>query len=271
VHAWEIRLGNGATGSAATGTQVEASRILYSPRGSAAEAPSIPTSDPSWAAAQQKAQATADKLRAIADPTQRAAQFAQIARTDSNDTASAPSGGDLGWFTRATVPTEFGDAVFTGTHAADEIIGPVQTQYGFDVILFTAQRTAATDPVAAVQQALTQPGADFAAIAKANSDATDAPGGGDMGWIARWQEPGTIGTVLFGLQPGRVSAPVTRSDGVYFFAVSERAQRPVDAAQRAALEAGAFTNWYAAQKAGATIWRSPDVTAGTTAQGAGGG
>ena len=262
VHAWEIRIGNtdGSSGAAITGPQVQASHILYSPKGDPSTASSVPAGDPSWAEAEKKAQAAADKLRAIADPAARATEFAKLAKAESDDTSSGEAGGDLGWFSEATMVKEFADAVFTGSHAADEIIGPVKSQYGYHVILYVAERAAPADRVTAVQQALAAPGADFAAIAKANSDAEDAAEGGDMGWIARLQNAAEVEKVLFGLQAGQVSVPVTQSDGVYIYRVSERAERPVDASQKAALESSAFTYWYDQQKSQSKIWRSPDVT-----------
>ena len=273
VHAWEIRINSGASaGAAIMGTQVEASEILYSPGGDPATASSLLTSDPLWAAALKKAQTTVGALQAIADTAQRAAEFAQIARAESNDTSSASNGGNLGWISRATVVKEVADAVFTGTHTADEIIGPVKTQYGYAVLLFVAARSAPTDPVAAVEQDLAAPNANFASIARENSDAADAPQGGDMGWLARWENPGKVDNVLFGLRVGRLSAPVTQPDGTYIYLVSERAKRPVDATQKAALEASAFTYWYAQQKSNATIWRASDVASGSAAsEGAAGG
>jgi parvulin-like peptidyl-prolyl isomerase len=262
VHAWEIRIGNtdGSSGAAITGPQVQASHILYSPKGDPSTASSVPAGDPSWAESQKKAQAAADRLRAIADPAARATEFATLAKSESDDTASGEAGGDLGWFSEATMVKEFADAVFTGSHAADEIIGPVKSQYGYHVILYVAERPAPADRVTAVQQALAAPGADFAAIAKANSDAEDAADGGDMGWIARLQNAAEVEKVLFGLRAGQVSAPVTQSDGVYIYRVSERAERPVDASQKTALESSAFTYWYDQQKSQSNIWRSPDVT-----------
>ncbi|HXQ95492.1 MAG TPA: peptidylprolyl isomerase, partial [Candidatus Acidoferrales bacterium] len=266
VHAWEIRIGSGASaGAAITDAEVEASQILYSPGGDPSNASSLLASDPSWAAALKEAQAAVNTLRAIADPAQRAAEFAQFARTQSDDASSATNGGALGWISRATVVKEIADAVFTGTHAADAIIGPVKTQYGYHVLLFVAQRSAPTDPVAAVQQELTVPNANFATIARENSDAADAPRGGDMGWLARWQDPGSVDSILFGLQVGHVSAPVKQPDGTYIYLVGERARRPVDPTQRAILEASAFTNWYSQQKSDATIWRASDDASGSSA------
>ena len=264
VHAWEIQVATSdPQGNPITGPEVKASHILFSPKGDPNNASSVPASDPSWAAAEKLAQAAADKLRAITDPTQRAAEFAAMAKKESNDTTSGANGGDLGWFTQGSMVPQFSAPLFTGTHTPDEIIGPVKSQYGYHVILFVASRPAPQQRVAQIQKELAAPGASFAAIAKANSDATDAVAGGDMGWVAPLQLQQSIESVLFGLKVGQVSAPQTQSDGVYLYEISQKESRPVDSSQLTTLQGAAFTNWYAAQKAKASIWQSPDIANAT--------
>jgi parvulin-like peptidyl-prolyl isomerase len=264
VHAWEIQVSTtDAQGNPITGPQIRASHILFSPKGDPSTASSVPASDPSWADAQKKAQAVADQLRAITDPTKRAAEFAKLAKSDSNDTTSGAQGGDLGWFTQGQMVAEFSAPLFTGTHTPDEIIGPVKTQYGYHVIMYVASRPSPQQRIAQIQKDLAAPGASFAAIAKANSDATDASSGGDMGWVAPLQLTQTVEDVLFGLKVGQVSAPQTQSDGIYLYEISQKESRPVDSTQLTTLQGAAFTNWYAAQKAKANIWQSPDIANAT--------
>ncbi len=264
VHAWEIEVATSdSQGNPITGPEVKASHILFSPKGNPNNASSIPASDPSWAAAEKLAQAAADQLRAITDPAKRAAEFATLAKKESNDTTSGANGGDLGWFTQGSMVPQFSAPLFTGTHTPDEIIGPVKTQYGYHVILFVASRPAPQQRVAEIQKELAAPGASFSAIAKANSDATDAVAGGDMGWVAPLQLQQSIESVLFGLKVGQVSAPQTQTDGIYLYQISQKESRPVDSSQLTTLQGAAFTNWYAAQKAKASIWQSPDIANAT--------
>jgi parvulin-like peptidyl-prolyl isomerase len=264
VHAWEIEVATAdSQGNPISAAQVRASHILFSPKGDPNNAASIPATDPSWAAAKQKADAVAAQLRAITDPTQRAAEFAKLAKSDSNDTSSGANGGDLGWFTQAQMVSEFSTPLFTGTHTPDEIIGPVKSQYGYHVILYVASRPSPQDRVAQIQKDLAAPGASFSAIAKANSDATDASGGGDMGWVAPLQLDQSIENILFSLKPGQVSAPQTQSSGIYLYEITQKESRPVDSTQLSTLQGAAFTNWYTAQKAKANIWQSPDIANAT--------
>lgn len=60
------------------------------------------------------------------------ADFEQIARTSSTDTATAPTGGKLGWFTRPQMVPAFADAAFA--LQPGQISEPVQTSFGWHVI-----------------------------------------------------------------------------------------------------------------------------------------
>jgi parvulin-like peptidyl-prolyl isomerase len=62
-------------------------------------------------------------------------EFASVAEDMSTDTASAEQGGDLGEFTRDRMVPEFADAVFEAEPG--ELVGPVETQFGYHVIEVT--------------------------------------------------------------------------------------------------------------------------------------
>jgi peptidyl-prolyl cis-trans isomerase D len=86
-------------------------------------------SDADKAAAKQKAVALLDKARAKPDA------FAELAKANSQDTGSAAQGGDLGSFARGAMVKPFEDAVFAAK--AGDIVGPVQTDFGYHVIKVT--------------------------------------------------------------------------------------------------------------------------------------
>jgi peptidyl-prolyl cis-trans isomerase D len=58
--------------------------------------------------------------------------FAEVARRYSEDTGSGANGGDLGWFGRGTMVTEFEEAAFS--LEIGEISEPVQSQFGYHII-----------------------------------------------------------------------------------------------------------------------------------------
>jgi parvulin-like peptidyl-prolyl isomerase len=58
--------------------------------------------------------------------------FAQLAREKSADTGSGSAGGDLGWFGKGVMVSEFEDAAFS--QKIGEIGKPVQSQFGYHII-----------------------------------------------------------------------------------------------------------------------------------------
>ncbi|MCB2179489.1 peptidylprolyl isomerase [bacterium] len=67
----------------------------------------------------------------VLDQLENGADFAEMAAEYSIG-PSAPTGGDLGWFSRGVMVQAFEDAAFSGE--VGDIIGPVQTEFGFHII-----------------------------------------------------------------------------------------------------------------------------------------
>jgi peptidyl-prolyl cis-trans isomerase D len=67
--------------------------------------------------------------------------FAKLAKEYSQDKASAQQGGDLGWSDRKVWVAPFADAAFS--MQANEIRGPVKTQFGYHIIKLDGVRPAA--------------------------------------------------------------------------------------------------------------------------------
>ncbi|HVM20896.1 MAG TPA: peptidylprolyl isomerase [Egibacteraceae bacterium] len=68
------------------------------------------------------------------------ADFAELAQEHSTDQGSGAQGGDLGEFGRGQMVPEFEEAVFSAEEG--ELVGPVQTQYGFHIIEVTSRQEA---------------------------------------------------------------------------------------------------------------------------------
>ena len=67
-----------------------------------------------------------------------------------------------------------------------------------------------------------QPGADFAALASANSDdAGSKAGGGDLGWVTGDMMPKPFEDALFAMQPGEVRGPVKTDAGWHVIKLRE--------------------------------------------------
>ena len=91
------------------------------------------------------------------------ADFAIMAKERSTG-PSGPNGGDLGWFTRGRMVPEFEEAVLE--LRAGEISEPVQTQFGWHLILLKERRKTAAPSFEEVRGALTQELQDAAVEAR---------------------------------------------------------------------------------------------------------
>jgi parvulin-like peptidyl-prolyl isomerase len=82
-----------------------------------------------------KARADALFARLQADPK----AFAKLARTQSDDLESAKKGGDLGFIKRNQALKPLAEAIFSASPGS--LVGPVQTQYGFHLLLVKSKQT----------------------------------------------------------------------------------------------------------------------------------
>jgi parvulin-like peptidyl-prolyl isomerase len=252
--------------SQGAGDEVKVRHILYSPNDitDQTQLQALPTDDPAWEAARVEAQAAYDKLKAFVGSADLTSQFETLAKAESDEPGADTSGGELPYFTQDQVDRGFGDAIFADGLKAGDLVGPVQSQYGWHVILFEDRRA---DPQSRIESARIQAAqsADFATLAKQVSEGTEASKGGDLGWIARYQLDKTLEDAIFATPVGSTSDVVEVSgDGFYIFKVTEEQTRKPDGTQAETLKTKAFSNWYAAQKDAATIERQstdlPTVT-----------
>nr|WP_255692688.1 SurA N-terminal domain-containing protein [Luteimonas sp. XNQY3] len=94
----------------------------------------------------------------------------------------------------------------------------VEVPAGADAATQQAAQKKAAD-IAAKAQA---PGADFAALARENSDDPGSKdGGGDLGWVETGMMPGAFEDALFAMQPDAVSAPVRTDFGWHVLQLRE--------------------------------------------------
>lgn len=84
------------------------------------------------AAAKAKAQQLLDRVKNGESINDLAVEF-------SNDPTAKQNRGDLGWFMKGAMVKEFEDATFNA--AVGELVGPVQTKYGFHVVKVTGKES----------------------------------------------------------------------------------------------------------------------------------
>ena len=89
--------------------------------------------------------ASKDQAEQIIKKLKGGAKFQDLAKTQSLDTGSKATGGDLGWFTTPRMVKPFADAV-KALKKGEITPEPVQTQYGWHVIQLEDTREAAPPP-----------------------------------------------------------------------------------------------------------------------------
>ena len=205
-------------------TRSRVRHILYSPKDdpSAAQAGDIPADDPSWAAAEAEARATYAKLKA--DPS----LFDSIARADSDEDGAlgvTGTGGKLPYFDASMTETsttpvdkDFLAAILKPGLQPGQLLEPVRSAFGWHVIQIMYRPT--DDAWLKGLKTKADAGADFATLARDNSDAETAGRGGDLGWVAKGQLQDQLSTAIFAAPIGKTSDVVAvEGDGEYLFKV----------------------------------------------------
>jgi len=241
-----------------TGDAVKVRHILISPNNDPNTAGDLKLDDPAWTAAADEA----NKL--YADIKAGTKTFADGV-SQSDDTGSAAQGGELGWFTRDQIVTEFGDAIFADGLTAGQVLGPVKTAYGYHIIEFEGRRPPTDQLIDQLAAEAAKPGADFGALARLYSDAADAASGGSMGWVAQYQLPRDQQEAIFDAPVGGVSAVVKNQNGYYLFKVNSEETRKPEGDQYNTLVRVGYDNWFAPQRDAATIesHATPEQVLGT--------
>ena len=113
---------------------------------------------------------TEEKAAELLRQIQGGTAFVEVAKANSTD-GSAASGGDLGWFGTGAMVKPFEDAVLAAK--VGEVAGPVQTDFGWHLILVTETRNSAAPDLADVHDEI---GAELqkTAIAEFIKSVTDA-------------------------------------------------------------------------------------------------
>jgi peptidyl-prolyl cis-trans isomerase D len=107
---------------------------------------------PQSATPEQKNKAKEKAQALFAEAKKSPKNFAALAKKNSEDPGSAVEGGDLGWAPRGRMVKPFDDAMF-GMKAGD-IVGPIETQFGYHIIKLNEIRAAETPSFEALKPKL---------------------------------------------------------------------------------------------------------------------
>ena len=194
------------------------------------------------AALQAKAQQLMARARAGED-------FGKLARENSDAGGAAQNSGVVGVRTADRLPPLFVDAVRDLREGG--ITGPIRSAAGFHIVKLLEKRQAGgagmtvtqnharhillrPDPKLSEAQALqkladfkrrVQAGqADFAQLARENSQDASARNGGDLGWASPGMFVPEFEEVLNNLAPGQIADPIVSRFGVHLIQLLERRQ-----------------------------------------------
>lgn len=174
------------------------------------------------------------KAVSILDSLTGGADFAELARRNSDDPGSAVKGGDLGEARRGFFVRDFEEAVFA--LKPGETSGIVETEFGFHIIrllerrgelvrpahiLVRVQKTGESDEAAKLVlkdlRARILAGEDFAAVAKEHSqDVISRSAGGDMGLLEVGQLGDEMRVIQQNLEPGQMCEPTRVTVGTEY-------------------------------------------------------
>jgi peptidyl-prolyl cis-trans isomerase C len=90
-----------------------------------------------------------EKAEEVKKQLENGGDFAELAKKYSQDPGSAEQGGDLGCIGRGETVPNFEEAVFNAEQG--EIVGPVETEFGYHVIEVTDIQEEATQPLSEVE------------------------------------------------------------------------------------------------------------------------
>jgi peptidyl-prolyl cis-trans isomerase SurA len=168
--------------------------------------------------------------------------FSRLAQTLSDDTGTATSGGDLGWFKKGSLDSTFEVAAFKVP--VGQVSGVVQTPFGYHLIkveeadpakgeiharhiLFRVAPTQAdaSRALRRIQEVRAQAikGMDFGTLARRYSRYKGpAAADGDLGFLAMNVFSSDFKSALDTLEVGQVSEPLLNAQGYHLFKVNDR-------------------------------------------------
>ena len=234
-----------ATGAPTSSTAVKVRHILYSPKDDPAAAPALPDTDPAWTAAEGQARAAYSKLRGDIG------QFDALARKESDEASARTTGGRLPYYDEnSAIDPAFAAAILGSNLKPGDLLEPIRSSFGWHVIQIMH---GPTDAIwAAELRKQLDAGANFAALARDNSDGRGSAEGGEVGWISRGELGKDLEEAIFRTQVGAVSEPIVISgDGIYIVKILAEEVRPPSAKQMAVYKSSGFSNWYAPRKTAA--------------------
>ena len=155
------------------------------------------------ATAEQKAAAKAKATALFEQAKARPAEFADLAKKNSQDTASAPLGGDLEFARRGAMASKaLEDAVFS--LAQGQVGGPVESEFGYHVVLVTGVRGGKARPFDDVK-------AEIAAELRKGKVGKEWPAAAEQFTNMAYEQPDSLKPLVEKFKLDKKTATVTRT------------------------------------------------------------
>jgi len=205
-------------------------------------------------ATSQQIEAKRARAELAATALARGTDFGQVAATYS-ESADALSGGNLGWRTPSRLPSLFVEAL--PKMKPGQVSTILKSANGFHIFKLIEQRNQAAAPVvsqtharhillrskdgvtdAELRQRLEAlktriaGGANFADLARQQSEDGSASNGGDLGWITPGETVPEFEQAMNELKPGQVSNPIQSQFGWHLIQVLERRESELSGEKR---------------------------------------
>lgn len=231
------------------------------------------------AAAPEQIQARRARAEEALGKLRKGADFNQVSSTYS-DAANALQGGDLGWRPAGRLPAMFVQAATT--MKIGDLSQILRSPNGFHILklvnkrlvgqAMVVQQTKARHILVRLNEVVAEveakrrlseirerivKGADFAEIARLQSEDASSVRGGDLGWLSPGDTVPEFEQAMDALAPGQISAPVQSPFGWHLIQVmerrtedltKEREKRLAQQAIRARKSEEAFTEWVRQQR-----------------------
>jgi peptidyl-prolyl cis-trans isomerase D len=191
------------------------------------------------------------KARELAREARNGADFAELARKNSQDFGATSTGGDLGWASKGTWVKPFEDAAFKAK--VGEVVGPIRTPFGWHIIKVTGRdkrEVKIADLVEKIKassqttdDAFSQ-ATDFASLAKdegfeksaelSHYQVLETPSFPKGEYVPGVGMNDAVVSFAFSKSQGSISDPITISNAVAVFKISdvrEDGVRPFDEAK----------------------------------------
>ena len=191
------------------------------------------------------------RARQVLERARSGSDFAALA-TEFSASATRSNGGQMGLRNAERYPPLFVEA--TKNLRAGGLAGPVRSGAGFHILKVIEKRqagmpdavitqtharhillrlspqlteAAALEKLAGFKKRIASGQADFAQLARENSQDGSAKEGGDLGWVSPGAFVPEFETVMNGLGPNQVSDPLVSRFGVHLVQVLERREAPI--------------------------------------------